>query len=71
LTGVVVLRSALRTGGTVAIVTQPRNADATDADTRAAADATTELLGAAGFVDMRCRTLDLDPPVVCALAIKP
>jgi SAM-dependent methyltransferase len=71
LDGVVALRSSLRTGGTIAIVTQPRGANATEADTRAAADSTAELLGEAGFVDVRSATLDLDPPAVCMLASKP
>jgi SAM-dependent methyltransferase len=69
LTGLMALRKALRDGGTIAIVSQPRGAGATEADSHAAADAPARLLGDAGFDDVRVETLDLDPPAVCALAI--
>jgi len=69
--GLTSLRRVLRSGGRVAVVTQPRNAGATAADSRAAADETARLLGAAGFGDVRIETLDLDPPAVCALARNP
>ncbi len=71
LTGVVALRSALRTGGTIAIVTQPRGADATAADSRAAADAPPGSSARPASTTCGCETLDLDPPAVCTLATKP
>jgi hypothetical protein len=70
LSGLVSIRKALRAGSTIAIVSQPRGANSTAADSRAAGDATVRLLDAAGFDDVRIEMLDLDPPAVCALAIK-
>ncbi|HEX4981544.1 MAG TPA: methyltransferase domain-containing protein [Ilumatobacteraceae bacterium] len=69
--GLTALRRVLRSGGRIAIVTQPRHAGATAADSLAAADTTIGLLGEAGFDDVRIETLELDPPAVCALATNP
>ena len=69
--GLTSLRRVLRSGGHIAVVTQPRTAAATAADSRAAADETVRLLGAAGFGEVRLETLDLDPPAVCAIARNP
>jgi cyclopropane fatty-acyl-phospholipid synthase-like methyltransferase len=69
--GLIALRRVLRSGGRIAVVTQPRTAGATGADSRAAADATAKVLGEAGFDDVRIETLELDPPAVCALAVNP
>jgi len=71
LDGLTALRRVLRSGGRIAVVTQPRSAGATAADSLAAADTTTGLLGEAGFDDVRIETLELDPPAVCALATNP
>jgi ubiquinone/menaquinone biosynthesis C-methylase UbiE len=69
--GLTSLRRILRSGGSIAVVTQPRCAGATAADSSAAADETARLLGAAGFGAVHIETLDLDPPAVCALATNP
>jgi ubiquinone/menaquinone biosynthesis C-methylase UbiE len=69
--GLTSLRRVLRSGGSIAVVTQPRGAGATAADSRAAADETARLLGAAGFGEVHIEMLDLDPPAVCALATNP
>lgn len=71
LDGLTALRRVLRSGGRIAVVTQPRSAGATAADSLAAADTTAGLLGEAGFDDVRIETLELDPPAVCALATNP
>lgn len=60
--------SALRSGGRIALVSQPRCPGATAATSAAAADELAALLSEAGFDDLRCETLDLDPPAVCVLA---
>jgi cyclopropane fatty-acyl-phospholipid synthase-like methyltransferase len=69
--GLTALKRVLRSGGRIAVVTQPRSAGATAADSLAAADVTARLLADAGFDDVRIETLDLDPPAVCALAVDP
>lgn len=63
------LRALLRAGGTIAIASQPRGRGAT-ADTSSKAGGGIETsLRAAGFSATRVETLDLDPPVVCVLAV--
>lgn len=61
------LRSLLRTGGTIAIVAQPRCPGATAAHTDIAQRESEERLAAAGFTPVGSHRLDLDPPVVCVL----
>jgi SAM-dependent methyltransferase len=61
----------LRPGGTLAVVSQPRNRGATAEDTRAAGDRFRDLLEQAGYEDLTFETLDLDPPAVCVLARRP
>jgi SAM-dependent methyltransferase len=59
------IHDALRPGGTIAVVSQPRGGAFADTD---------EVLGqliAAHFVEPRVETLDLRPPVVCVLARRP
>jgi SAM-dependent methyltransferase len=65
------IRATLRPGGTIALVAQPRNPGATAADTVAAGRKVVALLEGAGYVATRTATLDLSPPVVCALAQRP
>jgi len=69
--GLRAVRTALRPGGTLAVVSQPRCPGATAADSTAAAEELTRLLAGAGYVDMRVETLDLAPPVVCVVAHRP
>jgi SAM-dependent methyltransferase len=63
------LHGLLRAGGTIAVASQPRCPGAT-ADTSSKAGREIETnLRAAGFSPTRVETLDLDPPVVCVLAV--
>jgi SAM-dependent methyltransferase len=62
------LRDRLTPGGRIAIASQPRHPGATAPD---AARTIGELLQAAGFTQLTTKTLDLDPPVVCVIAINP
>jgi hypothetical protein len=63
------LHGLLRAGGTIAVASQPRCPGAT-ADTSAkAGEDIEERLRDAGFSPTRVETLDLDPPVVCVLAV--
>jgi SAM-dependent methyltransferase len=62
--GLRAIRDALRVGGTIAVVSQPRGGASANTD---------EVLGqldAAGFGAPRVETLDLVPPVVCVLATR-
>jgi SAM-dependent methyltransferase len=61
----------LRPGGTLAVVSQPRNRGATAEDTRAAGERFRDLLEHAGYEDLSSETLDLDPPAVCVLGRRP
>jgi ubiquinone/menaquinone biosynthesis C-methylase UbiE len=61
----------LRPGGTIAVVSQPRSKGATAEHTRAAGEHFRDLLGQAGYEDLRSETLDLDPPAVCVLGRRP
>jgi SAM-dependent methyltransferase len=65
------IREALRPGGVIAVVSQPRKPGATAADTRAAGEEIQALLDGAGYVVARAQTLDLSPPVICVLARRP
>ena len=69
--GVATIAAALRPGGTLALVSQPRNRGATAGDTRAAGQRFEDLLEQAGYQDLRIETLDLDPPAVCVLGRRP
>ncbi len=63
------LRRRLTPGGRIAIASQPRCPGATRNTSLDAAREITDLLRVAGFTQMRTETLDLDPPVVCVLAV--
>ena len=65
------LRRRLRPGGRIAIASQPRCPGATRSTSLDAASKITDLLQAAGFTQTRTEILDLDPPVVCVLAVNP
>jgi SAM-dependent methyltransferase len=70
--GLRIIRQALRPGGTIALVSQPRCPGATAVHSRKAADELASLLDEAGYADARTETLDtLDPPAVCVLAHAP
>lgn len=68
--GLTSIRAALREGGTIAAVSQPRCPGATAAHSQAAAEELTSQLKEAGFVDPRVEVLELDPPAVCVLATR-
>ena len=61
------LAGRLRSGGLIAIVSQPRVPGATAETTATAALEIAGLLEAAGFTAIRVETLDLDPPVACVM----
>jgi SAM-dependent methyltransferase len=63
------LRRRLRPGGRIAIASQPRCPGATRSTSLHAAGEITNLLQAAGFTRTRTEILDLNPPVVCVLAV--
>lgn len=63
------LRRRLRPGGRIAIASQPRCPGATRNTALDAAAEITDLLRAAGCPQARTEILDLDPPVVCVLAV--
>ncbi|MBO0877056.1 MAG: methyltransferase domain-containing protein [Pseudonocardia sp.] len=65
------LRRRLAPGGRIAIASQPRCPGATASTSRRAAVEIEDLLRGAGFAQPRTETLDLDPPVVCVLAVNP
>jgi ubiquinone/menaquinone biosynthesis C-methylase UbiE len=65
------LRRRLRPGGRIAIAFQPRCPGATASTSRTAAREIQALLRDAGYTKVRTETLDLDPPVVCVLAVNP
>jgi SAM-dependent methyltransferase len=65
------LRRRLRPGGHIAIASQPRCPGATASTSRNAAHQIQALLQDAGYTKTRTETLDLDPPVVCILAVNP
>lgn len=63
------LHSLLRAGGTIAVASQPRCPGATTDTSAKAGQETAARLRYAGFSPKRVETLDLDPPVVCVIAI--
>jgi ubiquinone/menaquinone biosynthesis C-methylase UbiE len=63
------LRQRLRPGGRIAVASQPRCPGATASTSRKAAREIEALLQDAGYTNTRTETLDLDPPVVCVLAV--
>jgi SAM-dependent methyltransferase len=65
------LHRRLRPGGRIAIAAQPRCPGATASTSRNAAHQIEALLQDAGYTTTRTETLDLDPPVVCILAVNP
>jgi ubiquinone/menaquinone biosynthesis C-methylase UbiE len=65
------LRQRLRPGGRIAVASQPRCPGATAGTSRKAAREIEALLQDAGYTNTRTQTLDLDPPVVCVLAVTP
>ena len=62
------LRGALRTGGRIAIASQPRCPGASKATAEDAGREIRAALLAAGFGPLRTSTLNLEPPVVCVIA---
>jgi ubiquinone/menaquinone biosynthesis C-methylase UbiE len=64
------LRGLLRTGGRIALVSQPRSRGATADTTARAARDLEDLLVQAGFAQIRTETLALDPPVACVIATR-
>jgi SAM-dependent methyltransferase len=65
------LRRALRPGGRVAVVSQPRCLGASAETTERVGEETAGQLRAAGFVSLQREMLNLRPPVVCVLAEAP
>jgi hypothetical protein len=65
------LRGALRPGGRVAIVSQPRCMGASAETTERVAEETAKRLRDAGFISLQRETLNLPPPVACVLAKAP
>ena len=63
------LRGMLRTGGEIAIASQPRCPGASDATAQRAAFEIRAALEGAGFSHLRVETLPLDPPVVCVVGV--
>ena len=65
------LRRALRPGGRVAIVSQPRCLGASAETTEHVSQETARRLHDAGFISIQRETLNLRPPVACVLAEAP
>ncbi|MFI6907158.1 class I SAM-dependent methyltransferase [Nonomuraea sp. NPDC050394] len=65
------LRTLLKPGGRIAITSQPRTPGATPETSAQAARDITRHLTEAGYTHTRAETLDLTPPAVCVLAIRP
>lgn len=63
------LRCRLRTGGAIAIASQPRCPGATQETSAGAAREIDSALLAAGFSRTHVERLELDPPVVCVIAL--
>lgn len=63
------LRTLLRPGGRIAVVSQPRCPGATEETSALAAEETKELLARSGFATLRTERLDLAPPAVCVLGV--
>jgi SAM-dependent methyltransferase len=64
------LQTKLRTGGRIAIASQPRCPGATLETSELVAQEIKAMLNEAGFSELRIETLPLSPPVVCVLGIK-
>jgi ubiquinone/menaquinone biosynthesis C-methylase UbiE len=62
------LRRRLALGGRIAVAAQPRHPGMTR-DTSLAARQLTELFRSVGFRQIRAESLDLDPPVICVIAV--
>jgi SAM-dependent methyltransferase len=65
------LRGRLRSGGRMALASQPRCPGATAETTAQAAKELEERLTRAGFTRPRVEILPLDPPVACVIAVNP
>jgi ubiquinone/menaquinone biosynthesis C-methylase UbiE len=65
------LRGLMRSGGRIALVSQPRCPGATAQTTVAAGREISARLTEAGFVRIRSETLGLKPPVVCVIGEVP
>jgi ubiquinone/menaquinone biosynthesis C-methylase UbiE len=65
------IRSLMRRGGIIAVVSQPRCPGATSEHTDRAERQIRQQLQDAGFGDIRPERLDLHPPVTCVLATRP
>jgi SAM-dependent methyltransferase len=63
------LRLLLRDGGTIAVASQPRGAGASEETSKRAGQEIEGQLHAAGFSSTQVTSLDLDPPVVCVVAV--
>lgn len=63
------LHGLLRAGGTIAVASQPRCPGATADTSTKAGENIEERLRDAGFSPTSVETLDLDPPVICVLAV--
>lgn len=63
------IRRLMRPGGRIALVSQPRCPGADATTSAAARRELVSLLSAAGYEVIRCEQLNLDPPVVCVLAV--
>jgi ubiquinone/menaquinone biosynthesis C-methylase UbiE len=63
------LQRRLRPGGRIAVASQPRCPGATASTSRNAAREIEALIQDAGYTNTRTETLDLNPPVVCVLAV--
>jgi ubiquinone/menaquinone biosynthesis C-methylase UbiE len=65
------LTGLLRSGGVIAVVSQPRTPGANAETTAAAAREIVGRFEAAGLASIRVETLDLSPPVACVLGTAP
>jgi ubiquinone/menaquinone biosynthesis C-methylase UbiE len=65
------IRSIMREGGVIAVVSQPRCPGATSEHAERAEQEIRRQLRQAGFLGLRSERLELDPPVVCVLASNP
>jgi len=62
------LRGVMKPGGTIAMVLQPRNKSATNADAQAAGERIADALRSAGFEEIRLETIEMAPVnTACAI----